>query len=127
MNSISATARLSQLFEIDLSCLQNAITSEKVACFCRAGPSVGGGHITRCLALLREIEEQGARCIFICDQNTHEVIDKFKECSEESKYFDVLEESKFSLRGDRFDICILDDPWRPKIKSVKSDNVVDFW
>lgn len=92
------------------------LLAKKVACFCRAGPSVGGGHVTRCLALLREIEEQGARCIFICDQNTHEFIDKFEECSKESKYFDVLEENKFSLEGDRFDICILDDPLASKDK-----------
>ncbi len=42
-----------------------------------AGPTVGGGHVMRCLTLARALEDEGAACAFVATPAVAAVLDAF--------------------------------------------------
>lgn len=44
-----------------------------------AGPSVGGGHVMRCLTLARELKRQGAACRFVLTSSGEDVLRRFSQ------------------------------------------------
>lgn len=84
---------------------------------CDASKNIGGGHVSRCMTLAKELQSRGADCIFICNDEAIEIFLALKEFTVLSS--DTLPQICDAIVVDHYALDIrYESSWRSYAKEI---------